>query len=125
MVGGIVGGIDVAPPAPPAPLPLKPRSPVRVGGLIAQPRQLTRIQPIYPKVAARAHIEGMVILEAIVDEDGLVQEVRVLRSVKYLDEPAVEALKRWRYEPLTLNGVRMPFVLTVTMTFSAELTDAR
>jgi periplasmic protein TonB len=126
VIGGIVGGIEAAaltPPPTPAPLPL--RSPVRIGGLISAPRVLTRVHPVYPKVVARAHIQGVVILEAIVDEDGIVQEIRVLRSVNYLDEPAIEALKQWRYEPLTLNGRRMPFLLTVSMMFSAANTSNR
>jgi periplasmic protein TonB len=126
VIGGVVGGIEavaLTPPPTPAPLPL--RSPVRVGGLVSAPRVLTRVRPLYPKVAARAHIQGVVILEAIVDEDGIVQEIRVLRSVTYLDEPAIDALKQWRYEPLTLNGNRMPFLLTVSMMFSAESTSDR
>lgn len=126
VIGGIAGGIETAaltPPPAPAPLPL--RSPVRVGGLISAPRVLIRVRPLYPKVASRARIQGVVILEAIVDEDGVVQEIRVLRSVNYLDEPAIDALKRWRYEPLTLNGQRMPFQLTVSMTFSAETSSGR
>ena len=128
VIGGIVGGIEavaLTPPSAPALPPLPLRTPVRVGGLISAPRALTRVRPIYPIIAARAHIQGVVILEAIVDEDGVVQEVRVVRSVNYLDEPAIEALKQWRYEPLTLNGQRMPFLLTVSMTFSAETASAR
>ena len=126
IAGGIVGGIEaVAPTPPPPPPPLAIRTPVRIGGLIATPRLLTRVRPVYPKVAARAHIEGLVILEAIVDEDGVVQQVRVLRSINYLDEPAIAALKQWRYEPLMLNGQRMPFLLTVTMTFTADTVAAR
>jgi TonB family protein len=37
-----------------------------------------------------------------------VESVRVLRSVKFLDEAAVEAVKQWRYQPLVLNGVATP-----------------
>ena len=126
VIGGIVGAIEtVAFTPPPGPAPLQVRSPVRVGGLISAPRVLTRVRPLYPKVASRARIHGVVILEAIVDEDGVVQEIRVLRSVNYLDEPAIDALKQWRYEPLTLNGQRMPFQLTVSMMFSAENTSDR
>ena len=128
VIGGIVGGIEtvaLTPPPPPPVPPLPIRTPVRIGGLITAPRVLTRVRPLYPKIVARAHIAGVVILEAIVDEDGVVQEVRVVRSVNYLDEPAIEALKQWRYEPLSLNGQRMPFLLTVSMTFSAENTAER
>jgi protein TonB len=64
-----------------------------------------------------AKVGGMVILEAVVDADGTVESVKVLRSVKFLDNAAIEAVKQWKYSPLILNGVPTPFVLTVTLTF--------
>jgi protein TonB len=42
----------------------------------------------------------------------------VLRSVKFLDAAAVEAVKQWRYSPLVLNGIPTPFILTVTLSFN-------
>ena len=44
----------------------------------------------------------------------------MLRSVKFLDEAAIEAVKQWRYSPLVLNGVPTPFVLSVTLNFSVK-----
>jgi protein TonB len=125
VVGGIVGGIEAAaPPPPPPPVPAR-RTPVRVGGQVSEPRVLTRVPPVYPEIAARAMIHGVVILEATVDEEGAVQNIKVLRSVKFLDEAAIEALKQWRYEPLTLNGTPQPFVLTVSLVFSVETASGR
>ena len=120
VIGGIVGGIETAaPPPPPAPPPA-PRTPVRVGGQLSEPRVLLRVPPVYPELAARAQIQGFVILEATVDEAGAVQNIKVLRSVKFLEEAAIDALKQWRYEPLPLNGQPQPFVLTVSMVFSVD-----
>jgi protein TonB len=69
----------------------------------------------------QAHIQGVVILEAIVDRDGRVSEVKVLRSVNpLLDREAELAVRQWRYSPLVLNGVRERFVLTVTLSFRLE-----
>jgi TonB family protein len=56
----------------------------------------------------------------VVATDGTVDSVRVLRSVKFLDAPAMDAVKQWRYKPLVLNGLPTPFVLTVTLTFSIK-----
>ena len=68
-----------------------------------------------------ARLQGVVILEAIVDRDGSVAEVKVLRSVNpLLDREAVLAVKQWRYSPLVLNGLRERFVLTVMLSFSIE-----
>jgi len=75
---------------------------------------------MYPEMAQKAHIQGLVILEADVDEYGSVTNVKVLRSVKFLDEAAVDAVSQWRYSPLLLNGQPMPFVLTVTVSFTVE-----
>jgi protein TonB len=123
VVGGIVGGLPDAPPPPPPPSAL--RGPIRVGGQIAEPAVLVRVPPEYPELAARAQIHGVVILEALVDEEGAVQDVRVLRSVKFLDQPAIAALKQWRYTPFMLNGEPQPFVLTVSLTFRLDSAAAQ
>ncbi len=120
VLGGIVGGI-VTPAPPPPPPPPAPRAPVRVGGQITTPALLHRVEPVYPDIAATAHVGGIVILEAVVKADGCVESVRVLRSRHpLLDEAAVAALKQWQYSPLVLNGIPTPFVLTVTFTFNVQ-----
>ena len=70
-------------------------------------------------MAVSAHLQGMVILEAIVDEEGTVTEVKVLRSVNpLLDREALAAVRQWRYSPVVLNGRPVPFVLSVSLSFS-------
>jgi protein TonB len=124
IVGGVVGGvIEAPPPPPPPPPPPSPPRPVRIGGDIQPPTLITRIEPEYPPLAVASRITGVVILEATVNVDGQVTEVRVLRSVhRLLDAEAMKAVKQWRYSPLTLNGHRTPFVLTVTLSFSLKET---
>jgi periplasmic protein TonB len=117
IAGGIVGGLAVMPAPPPPPPPPAPPKPIRVGGDIQRPTLLHRVNPEYPPIAVSAKKEGVVILEATVDQRGAVQEVRVLRSEPLLDRAAVEAVKQWRYSPLHLNGRAHPFVLTVTVSF--------
>ena len=73
--------------------------------------------PVYPALAQSAHVEGDVVLEAIIGVDGSVQELRVVRSVALLDEAALDAVRRWRYTPTLLNGVPVPVVMTVTVSF--------
>jgi periplasmic protein TonB len=122
VVGGVVGGLvtDIPPPPPPA-APPAPRAPVRVGGQIKAPIVARRVEPVYPDLAVHAHIRGVVILEAQVDREGRVVDVTVLRTVhKLLDEAAIEAVRQWRYQPLVLNGIPEPFVLTVVLTFNLE-----
>jgi protein TonB len=76
------------------------------------------VDPIYPQIAIIAKRDGTVILEATIDESGVVRDVKVLRSAPLLDQAAVDAVKQWRYTPTRLNGVAVPIILTVTVTFS-------
>ena len=122
IVGGIVGGIigGLVPPAPPPPPLVAARPvPVRIGGQITAPALVHRVEPQYPDIAIAAQLTGLVILEAVVDTDGRVESVKVLRSRHpFLDRAAVDALRQWQYSPLVLNGIPTPFVLTVTFNFS-------
>ncbi len=118
--GGIVGGLTAAPPPPPPPPPPPAPKLVRIGGNIQAPQLVKRVEPTYPELALVAKVTGLVILEASVGADGTVQDVRVLRSVKFLDQAAVDAVKQWRYAPLVLNGTATPFVLSVTLNFSVK-----
>lgn len=117
VVGGMIGGLVSS--APPPPPPPTPRSPVRVGGQVTAPALVHRVEPTYPDIARKAQMGGVVILEAVVDTEGWVESVKVLRSRNpLLDQAAIDALKQWRYRPLVLNGIPTPFVLTVTFSFS-------
>jgi protein TonB len=74
--------------------------------------------PVYPDVAMRARISGMVILEAVIDAEGRVANVKVLRSVPLLDQAAIDAVRQWEFTPTRLNGVAVPVVMTVTVNFT-------
>jgi protein TonB len=119
---GVVRGLtslEAAPP-PPAPLPPPPTSalaPVRIGGAIGHPTLLNRVGPVYPVLAAQSHVEGVVILEATVNQVGRVEDARVIRSIPLLDRAAVDAVRQWQYEPLMVNGQPARFIVTVTVTF--------
>jgi protein TonB len=116
VVGGIVGGIAGT-------MPTAAPEPVRVGGTIKAPTILRRVEPVYPPLALAGRIQGTVILEARVDDRGLVVDAYVLRGMPLLDQAAVDAVRQWQYRPLLLNGQRWPFIVTVTVNF--KLGDAR
>ena len=124
LPGGVLGGLPTEIPPPPPPPPVVSRAPVRIGGQIQAPTLIHRVEPIYPPVAVSAHATGIVILEAIVDAEGRVAEVKVLRSAhRILEGAALAAVRQWQYDPLVLNGIRTSFVLTVVLSFN--LTEAR
>jgi len=114
----------VTEPTPPPPPPPPPQSVLRVGGNIRPPQRVVDVAPTYPPIALAAAVEGVVILEAVIAEDGSVRDVRVLRSIPLLDTAAVEAVRQWRFTPTLLNGEAVPVVMTVTVAFWPALTDA-
>ena len=76
------------------------------------------MRPLYPPEALDARVSGLVVLEAVIDQQGNVRSVQVLKSVPMLDQAAIDAVKGWRYEPTLLNGVPVPVIMTVTVTFN-------
>ncbi|MBN1270812.1 MAG: energy transducer TonB [Candidatus Aminicenantes bacterium] len=95
--------------------------PVRAGGTVKPPKLVKRVLPLYPEIARIVRAEGIVILEATTDIFGRVVRVHVVKSIPLLDEAAADAVRKWIYEPLVLNGKPRPVVFTVTVTF--ELRD--
>ena len=118
VVGGVVGGVPaVVAEAPPPPPPPVSREPVRIGGQVSAPALVKRVEPVYPSIAQLAAIDGIVILDAIVDEHGRIQSVKVLRGHPLLARAASDAVQQWEYEPLKLNGTPTAFELTVSLWF--------
>ena len=91
--------------------------PVRVGGAISTPELLHRVEPVYPPGAVANRLEGTVVVEATVDDQGRVQSVKILRSLGPLDQAAIDAVMRWRYSPLRVNDAPAHFLVTVNVTF--------
>jgi protein TonB len=112
--GGIVGGVmEPASANEPA-----PSSVIRVGGEIKEPRKLKNVAPVYPAVAARGKIEGVVILEIAIQPSGRVEDVRVLRGIPLLDAAAVDAARQWVFAPTLYRGVPVSVTMTVSVRFS-------
>lgn len=117
VVDGInAGSVQPLVEAPP-PAPAAEAKPMRLS-MLKQPVKVVDVRPEYPDAAQRARIEGVVIIEAVIGAEGDVREARVLRSRPFLDEAALAAVRQWRYTPTMLNGVPVPVIITVTVTFS-------
>ncbi len=103
---------------PPPPPPPKPRShkPVLVstispGGLIH------RVEPVYPPLALASRVQGPVKLELLINEEGVVQEVKFISGHVLFKEAATAAVRQWRYRPTILNGEPVPIQGIVIVTF--------
>lgn len=120
----IAGSGDVPGAIAPPPAAVRPQAmlvapvPVRVGGDVRPPQKIHHVAPVYPDLARSARVSGVVILEALLAEDGSVRDVKVLRSVPLLDGAAREAVRQWRFTPTLLNGVPVPVLMTVTVAFT-------
>ena len=93
---------------------MRPSSGVRT------PHKTVDVAPKYPALARESHVEGVVILEVIIDERGNVTSTRVLKSVTLLDQAAIDAVQQWKFTPTLLNGEPIPIVMTVTVSFRLQ-----
>jgi TonB family protein len=93
---------------------------LRVGGEIAEPRKIKDVKPIYPQEALDANVQGIVILEITINEQGKVSDAKLLRARGngLLDQAAVDAVAQWEYTPTLVNGVPTPVRMTVTVNFT-------
>ena len=110
-----VGMVATVPPPPPG-----PTGPIRLHSGMKAPVKTTDVAPVYPVIAKAAHMQGVVILEAVLNAQGGVDSVRVLRSLPLLDQAAVDAVQQWRFTPALLNGQPVPVVMTVTVNFTLQ-----
>jgi protein TonB len=107
------------PPAPPEPVSEPaPVAPDQMGPVRVAPGQgpglIKRVEPIYPPMARAARVEGTVVIDAVINKDGSVSDVKVLQSANaMLEQSAVQAVRQWRFTP-------GPYavVLTVTVHFT-------
>jgi protein TonB len=95
-------------------------APRPVGGEIREPRRIQGGAPPYPELARRAHVEGKVVLECVIDERGRVRNVRIVSGHPLLADSAAEAVGAWIYTPTTLNGQPVAVILNVTVKFGLE-----
>ncbi len=86
----------------------------------AKPKRIKHVAPEFDERAIKAGFAGTVVLECEVGADGAVRWARVLQGIPLLNERAIEAVKKWRYEPLVVNGAPSPFVITASLTFRAR-----
>jgi protein TonB len=97
-----------------------PRAPVRVSSGVQASRLLREVVPAYPAIAVQARASGPVMLEAEIDEEGNVTDLKVISGHPLLVEAAVEAVKQWKYSPTILNGEPQRILASITVVFRLE-----
>jgi protein TonB len=124
---GVIGSIVTAGPAvplPPAPPVVKPAAavvpdtPIQVVSDLQAAKLIHKVTPVYPELAKRARITGVVSIEAIIAKDGAMRSVRVLGGHPLLINAAVDAVKQWRYRPTLLQGQPVEVITRIEVNFT-------
>jgi protein TonB len=116
VIGGVIGGVLSTAAKPVAP-PSGKSGPIRVGGRIRPPKPIVQVHPDYPTLAKQARVQGQVQIDAILDEQGNVVEMKIVSGPPLLYQAALDALKKWKYEPTYLNDQPIAVQMIVTVTF--------
>jgi periplasmic protein TonB len=112
ILGGTQSGLATIPP-PPAPK----KAIYRVGGNFKAPREISKVPPDYPMIARSAHVQGTVIVDAVIDENGNVVHARVVSGPALLLAAALQAVMQWKYEPTYLDGTPVSISMEVQVVF--------
>jgi len=100
----------------PASTPMRPA--IRVGVNHFSLRRITIVRPKMPEAARQLGVKGPVILEIKIDQTGNVADVRVVRGNPILNSAAKDAVKQWKYEPISLKGQPIAVWSTVVVDFN-------
>jgi protein TonB len=113
------GGFAIGESAAPSVVAAAPRKsgPLTISSGVSKGLLLAPIQPIYPRIAVQARVEGTVILTATIDKQGRITGLQVLSGNPMLTTAAVDAVKEARYKPYLLNGQPTDVVTTISVTF--------
>jgi TonB family protein len=97
-----------------------PAAPLPVGGDVKIARLLSSVPPVYPQMARTQRVSGDVTIDALIDVNGRVSATRVISGPTLLHEAAMGAVRQWKYQPATLNGIPTGTHLTVTVQFRLQ-----
>ena len=84
---------------------------------IVQPKLIYQVRPVYPKLAREARIQGTVRLQALIDEEGAVERLKLISGHPLLVKAAMDAVSKWRYLPARSQGVAMSFSIGIDVPF--------
>src|ERR1700722_8318032 len=99
------------------PMPAAPEGPTKIGGHGKEPQLRMSVAPASPLGARWSGVQGDVVIETTIDKTGNVVRTHVVSGPAMLRPSALEALKRWKYEPSRLNGEPVEVQMQVTIRF--------
>ncbi|ADW69997.1 M56 family metallopeptidase [Granulicella tundricola] len=90
----------------------------KIAGGVMAGNILTKSQPKYPEQAKKDHIQGAVLLHAIIGKDGTIENLTVISGPQELQTSALDAVRQWVYKPYLLNGEPTEVDTTITVNYS-------
>ncbi len=91
-------------------------APVRVSSGVMAGLALKRVEPVFPREAINARVNGAVVCRVVVGKDGKVREATVISGPEMLRKNYLEAIRQWEYRPYLLNGQPVEVITQVTLT---------
>ncbi|MFZ0318198.1 MAG: TonB family protein [Candidatus Sulfotelmatobacter sp.] len=96
----------------------KPENVVELPPTVAEGSLVRRVEPEYPEEALLRHVQGPVLLDVHIGEEGAVREIKVVKGPPLLAEAAMAAVRQWRFKPYTVNGRAVEMETRITLTFT-------
>jgi protein TonB len=87
---------------------------------LSEAQLVHRVEPVYPRMAVLAKMQGEVKLHALIAKDGTIQSLSVSSGPPILAQAALDAVRQWRYRPYILNGQAVEVETFITVNFRKE-----
>jgi TonB family protein len=95
-----------------------PKAPHTVSAEEMQKYVLTKVNPVYPREAKEAGITGTVVLDAVINKTGEVENLKVVSGPRELQQSALDAVRQWTYKPVMVDGEPVEVETTINVTYS-------
>ncbi len=118
-VGPVVPGVLYSPPSDYVRPVLHPVTTVqpRRQSVVMEGNLVHRVEPQYPMIAKQLHIQGVVILKAVISREGRIEQAETVQGQDLLSRAALEAVRQWKYRPYYLNGEPVEVETQITVNF--------
>src|ERR1039457_5208741 len=115
VIGSVISSSSLA--AVPKFVPATPQR-IRISAGVTKGLLIHRLEPTYPPLARAARVQGDVVLSAIIDTNGQIQNLQLVSGHPMLVPAAITAVRQWRYKPYLWNGQPVEVETTITVIFT-------
>jgi protein TonB len=117
VAGSLFSSLNTSAPVVPR-VVQKQTGPMHLSSGVVAGMIISRPEPVYPPIAKAAHVQGAVILHAIISKQGTIEQLSVISGNGMLVNAARDAVMRWRYKPYILDGEPVEVETSITVNFT-------